>query len=119
VQNELKRTQIKPQLSAEIRRSRVEFELSSTSQVLAWPRSRKEVGGRNRPVRGNPEDCERIRKSGKQSQEVFENKAHHFLQVADFACFVRKSTAISLEREQMTPHLANTKSGLAIPSVTA
>ena len=106
MQNELKRTQIEPQLSAEMHRSRVEFEFSSTSRVLARRRNRKEVGGRNRPVGGNPEDRERIRKSWEQSQEVLENKGHHFFRVANIACFVRKLTAISLRREQTTPHFA-------------
>jgi len=52
VQNELKRTQNKPQLSAEMRALRVEFDFSSTSQVLAEASNGKEVGGRNRPVGG-------------------------------------------------------------------
>jgi len=46
----LKRTQNEPQLSAEMRASRVEFEFSSTSQVLAEASNGKEDGGRNRPV---------------------------------------------------------------------
>ncbi len=50
VQNEPKRTQIEPQLSAEMRASRVEFEFSSTSQVLAGASSGKDDRGRNRPV---------------------------------------------------------------------
>jgi hypothetical protein len=105
VQNELKRTQIEPQLSAEMRALRVKFEFSSTAQVLAEALNGKGGCGRHRPVaEGNPEDCERIRESWEQSQEVLENKGHHFLQVANFACFVRKLTAISPQREQMTPH---------------
>ncbi len=35
------------------------------------------------------------------------------MKVANFACFVRNLAAISFQREQMTPHFAKTKSGLA------
>jgi hypothetical protein len=50
LQNELKRTQIEPQLSAEMRALRAEFEFSSTSQVLAEASNGKADRGRNRPV---------------------------------------------------------------------
>jgi len=50
VQNELKRTQIEPRLSAEMRALRAEFEFSSTSQVLAEASNGKADRGRNRPV---------------------------------------------------------------------
>ena len=44
MQNELKRTQNEPQLSAEMRALSAEFEFSSTSQVLAEVWNGKEVG---------------------------------------------------------------------------
>jgi len=88
VQNELKRTQNEPQLSAEMRALRAEFEFSSTSQVLAGASSGKD--GRawpKSPGRGNPEDRERIRKSWEQSQGVLENKGHHFFEGCKYRVF--------------------------------
>jgi hypothetical protein len=120
VQNELKRSPNEPQLSAEMRALRAEFEFSSTSQVLPGASSGKDGRAWTKsPGRGNPEDRERIRKSWEQSQGVLENKGHHFLKVANIARSVRKLTAISPQREQITPHFGKTKSGLATPSVTA
>ncbi len=88
MQNEPKRTQIEPQLSAEMRALGAEFEFFSTSQVLAGASSGKD--GRawpKSPGRGNPEDRERIRKSWEQSQGVLENKGHHFFEGREFGVF--------------------------------
>jgi hypothetical protein len=119
VQNELKRTQIGPQLSAEMRALRVKIRVFEHCTRFGGGFEREGRPWTKPPGPGKPEDCESIRKSWEQSQEVLENKGHHFLQLAVFARFVRKRTAISPHREQMAPHFANTKPGLATRSVTA
>ena len=119
MQNELKRTQNEPQLSAEMRALRVEFEFSSTSQVLAEASNGKDGRGRNRPVGGIQRTAREYENRGNEAKKCLKTKDITFLKVANFACFVRKLAAISPQREQMTPHFAKTKSGLATPSVTA
>jgi len=119
VQNELKRTQIEPQLSAEMRALRVRFEFSSTSQVLAEALNGKGGYGRHRPVGDIQRTAREYENRGNEAKNCLKIKDITFLKVANFACFVRELTAISPQREPMTPHFANTKSGLATPSVTA
>jgi hypothetical protein len=115
----LKRTQIEPQLSAEMHAIRVKFELSSTSQVLAEASNGKEIGGRNRPVGGIKRTAREYENRGNEAKKCLKTKDITFLKVANFACFVRKLTAISPQREQMAAHSAKTKSRLATPSVSA
>ena len=100
MQNELKRTQNEPQLSAQMRALRAEFEFSSTSQVLAEAWNGKEVGGRNRPVRGIQRTAREYENRGNEAKKCLKTKDITFLKVADFACFVRELTAISPQREQ-------------------
>jgi hypothetical protein len=119
VQNELKRTQIEPQLSAEMRALRAEFEFSNTSSVLAEASNGKELGGRNRPVGGIQRTAREYENRGNEAKKCLKTKHITFLKVANIASFVRKLTAISPQREQMTPYFAKTKSRLATPSVTA
>ena len=95
MQNELKRTQNEPQLSAQMRALRAEFEFSSTSQVLAEAWNGKEVGGRNRPVRGIQRTAREYENRGNEAKKCLKTKDITLLRVADFACFVRKLTAIS------------------------
>ncbi len=119
MRNELKRTQNEPQLSVKMRASRVEFEFSSTSQVLAEASTGEDDHGRNRRVGGIQRSARKCENRGNEAKKCLKTKDITFLKVADFACFVRKLTAISPQREQMTPHFAKTKPGLATPSVTA
>jgi hypothetical protein len=119
VQNELKRTQNEPQLSAEMRALRVEFEFSSTSPVLAEASNGKEIGGRNRPAGGIQRSAREYENRGNEAKKSLKTKDITFLKVANFASFVRKLTAISPQREQMAPHFGKTKSGLATHSVPA
>jgi hypothetical protein len=119
VRNELKRTQNEPQLSAEIRALRAEFEFSSTSQVLADASNGNDGRGRDRPVGGIQRTAREYENRGNEAKKYLKTKDITFLKVANLACFVRKSAAISPQREQMTPHFAKTKSRLATPSVTA
>jgi len=119
LQNELKRTQNEPQLSAKMRALRAEFEFSSTSQVLAEASNGKEDGGRNRPVGGIQRSAREYENRGNEAKKCLKTKGITFLKVADFACFVRKLAAISPQTEQMAPHFAKTEPGLATPSVTA
>src|SRR5271157_1081989 len=87
VQNELKRTQNEPRLDAEKGASCVEFELSETSHVLAKAANGKRDRGAKPARRGNPGDCEKIRKSRERSQGVLENKGHHFFQCCKLGAF--------------------------------
>ena len=88
VQNELKRSPNEPQLSAEMRALRAEFEFSSTSQVLPGASSGKDGRAWTKsPGRGNPEECERIRKSWERSQGVLENKGHHVFEGRKYRVF--------------------------------
>jgi hypothetical protein len=114
-----KRTQNEPQLSAETRALRAEFELSSASQVLAGASTGEDDRGRNRLVGGIQRTTRKYENRGNEAKKCLKTKDITFLKVANLACFVRKLTAISPQREQMTPHFAKTKSGLATPSVTA
>ena len=119
MQNGLKRTPNEPQFSAEMRASRVEFEFSSTSQVLAEASSGKEGRGPTRPVGGIRRTAREYENRGNEAKEYLKTKDITFLEVANFKCFVRKLAATSPQREQMTPHFAKTKSGRATPSVAA
>jgi hypothetical protein len=94
VQNELKRTQNEPQLSAKMRALRVKFELSGTSQVLAGASSGKGGRGRNRPVGGIQRTAREYENRGNEAKKCLKTKDITFLEVANFACFVRKSAAI-------------------------
>ena len=115
----LKRTQNEPQLSAEMRASHVEFEFSSTSQVLAEALNGKGGCGRHRPVGGIQRTAREYENRGNEAKNYLKTKDITFLKAANFACFVRKLTAISPQREQMTPHFAKTKPGRATPSVAS
>ncbi len=100
VQNELKRTQNEPQLSAEMRALRAEFEFSSTSQVLAGASSGKD--GRawpKSPGRGVQGTAGEYENRGNKAKEYLKTKDITFLEVANSACLVRKLTAISPQRE--------------------
>ena len=119
MQNELKRSPNEPQLSAEMRALRVEFEFSNTLQVLAEASSGKDDRGRNRPVGGIQRTAREYENRGNKAREYLKTKDITFLKVANIARSVRKLTAISPQREQITPHFGKTKSGLATPSVTA
>ncbi len=79
----LKRTQNEPHLSAEMRTSRVEFEFSSTSQVLAEASNRKQVGGIRRTAR-------EYENRGNEAKKFLKTKDITFLKGANIACFVRK-----------------------------
>ncbi len=108
-----------PHLSAKMRESRVEFEFSGTSQVLAEASNGKDARGGNRPVGALQKIVRKYENRGNKAKKCLKTKDITFLKVANFACFVRKSTAISPQREQMTPHFVKTKSGRATRSVTA
>ena len=88
LQNELKRTQIEPQLSAEMRALRVEFEFSSTSQVLAEASNGKGGCGRNRPVGGIQRTAREYENRGNEAQEVLEN------QVTSLFCMLQISRVL-------------------------
>jgi len=119
VQNELKRTQNEPQLSAEMRALRAEFEVSNTSQVLARASNGNDGCGRDRLVAVVQRTARKYENRGNEAKKSLKTKDITFLSIANFACFVRKLTAISPQSEQMTPHFGKTKSGLATPSVPA
>ena len=119
MRNELKRTQNEPQLSAEMRALRAEFEFSSTPQVLAEASNGKDGRGRNRPVGGFRRSAREYENRGNKAKEYLKTKDITFLKVANIACFVRQLTAISPHGKQMTPHFGKTKPGLATPSVMA
>ena len=86
VRNELKRTRNEPQLNAQMREIDATLALFDIAHVGAGDRS---TGGSGRdqdsPTGANPEGCERIQKRPEQSQNVDENKAHHFLNAANQA----------------------------------
>ena len=119
MRNELKRTQNEPQLSAEMRALRAEFEFSSTAQVLAEASNGKDDRGRNRLVGGIQRTTRKYENRGNEAKKYLKTKDITFFDATNFACFVRRLTTISPQREQMTPHFAKTKPGLATPSVTA
>jgi hypothetical protein len=98
LQNELKRTQNEPQLSAEMRAIRLEFEFASTSRVLARASNGKGARGRNRPVGGFQRTLREYENRGNELNKCFRTKHIVFLKVANFACFVRKSAAISSQK---------------------
>jgi hypothetical protein len=100
VRNELKRTRNEPKLSAEMRALRVEFEFSSTSQVLVETSSRKDDRGRNLPVGGIERTAREYENRGNEAKKCLKTKHITFLNVAHLACFVRELTAISPQREQ-------------------
>ncbi len=83
MQNELKRTQIEPQLSVEARALRVQFEFSSTSPVLTEASNGKEVGGTRKIVR-------EYENRGNEAKKYLKTKDITFLSAANSACFVRK-----------------------------
>jgi hypothetical protein len=112
VRNELKRTQNESHLNAEMHALRVEFEFFIASQVLAEASNGKAVGGIPRTAR-------KYENRGNEAKKCLKTKDITFLHVANWACFVRKSTAISPQREQMTPDFAKAASGLTTPSVPA
>jgi hypothetical protein len=119
LQNVLKRTQNEQQLSAEMRALHVKFEFSGTSLALAETSNVKGDRGRNRLVGGIRRTARKYENRGNEAKKSLKTKHITFLNVADFACFVRKSTGISPQREQMTPHFAKTGSERATPSLTA
>ena len=84
MRNELKRTQNEPQLSAEMRALRVEFEFSNTSSVLAEASNGKEDGGRNRPVRGIQRTAREYENRGNEAKEYLKTKDLTFVKVANF-----------------------------------
>jgi len=102
-----------------MRALRAEFEFSSTSQVLAEASNGKGNCGRNRPAGGIRRSATKYKNRGNEAKKYLKTKHITFLDVANFACFVRKLTAISPQREQMTPHFVITNSGFATPSVVA
>ena len=86
LQNELKRTQIEPQLSAEMRALRVKFEFSSTSQVLAEASNGK--GGRtNRPVGGIRRTAREYENRGNEAKKYLKTKDITFLKCCKFRVF--------------------------------
>jgi hypothetical protein len=74
VQNELKRTQIEPQLSAEMRALRVNFEFSSTSQVLAEALNGKGGYGRHRPVGDIQRTARKYENRGNKAKKCLKTK---------------------------------------------
>jgi len=117
VQNELKRTQNEAQLSAEIGASCAEFEFFQ--RFTGFGSTGKDSRARNRPVGGIQRTAREYENRGNKAKKCLKTKDITFLKVANIAFFVRKLTAISPQREQMTPHFEKMNSGLATPSVTA
>jgi len=101
VQNELKRTQNEPQLSAEMRASCVEFEVFQRFTGFGGCLEPEGRPWTKSPGRGNPEDRERVRKSWEQSQGVLENKGHHFLESCKYRVFCAQINS------NLTPKEAN------------
>jgi hypothetical protein len=114
-----KRTQIEPQLSAEMRALRVKFAFSSTPQVLPEALNEKGGCGRHRPVGGIQRTGREYENRGNELKKYFKMNDITFLHGANLACFVRKLTAISLQREQTAPGFAKTEPGLATPGAMA
>jgi hypothetical protein len=119
LKNELKRTQIEPQWSAEMRALRAEFEFPSSSPVLAEASNGKDNRGQNRPVEGIWRTARKYENRGNEAKKYLKKKHITFLSTANLTCFVRKLASISLQRKQTTTHFAKAKSGLATPSATA
>jgi len=119
LQNVLKRTQNEQQLSAEMRAFRPEFEFFIASQFLPEASNGQDAHGQDRPVGGIRRTARKYENRGNEAKKSLKTKHITFLNVADFACFVRKSTGISPQRDQMMPHFAKTESGRATPSLTA
>jgi hypothetical protein len=84
VRNELKRTQNELQLSAEMRALRVEFEFSSTSQVLAEASNGKDGRGRNRPVGGIQRTARKYENRGNEAKKCLKTNDITFLKVANY-----------------------------------
>jgi hypothetical protein len=94
VQNELKRTQIEPQLSAEMRTLRAKFEFSSTSQVLAEALNGKGGCGRHRPVGDIQRTAREYENRGNEAKEYLKTKDITFSDDAKYARFVPEFAAI-------------------------
>ena len=119
MRNELKRTQNESHLNAEMRAFRPEFEFFIASQFLPEASNGQDAHGQDRPVGGIRRTAREYENRGNEAKKCLKTKDITFLHVANCACFVRKSTAISTQKEQVAPHLAKTESGLTIPSVPA
>jgi hypothetical protein len=77
-----------------MRALRVEFEFSSTSQVLAEASNGKEVGGRDRPVGGIPRTARKYENRGNKAKKYLQTKDITFFDAANFAPFARRFAAI-------------------------
>ncbi len=71
MQNELKRTQIAPQMSAEMCELRAEFESSGASQVLAEASATKDDRRRYRQAGGIPRTAREYENRGNELKKYF------------------------------------------------
>jgi hypothetical protein len=91
VQNELKRTQNEPQLSAKMRALRVKFECSSTAQALAEASNGKDGRGRNRHAGGIRRTAREYENRGNKAKEYLKTKDITFLKVANFCAQINSN----------------------------
>jgi len=85
----LKRTQIEPQLSAEMRAFRTEFELSATSHALTKAANGNRDQGRNRPGGRIQRTARKRENRGNEAKEYLKTKDITFFNAANYARFVR------------------------------
>jgi hypothetical protein len=90
----LKRTQIEPQLSAEMRALRVEFDFSDTLQVLAEASNGKDDCGRSHPVGGIQRAAREYENRGNEAKKLLKTQDITVLNGANFALFACKFAQI-------------------------
>jgi hypothetical protein len=87
----LRRTPNEPQLSAEVRALRIEFEFSGSSQVLSQASNGKDDRGRNRPRGGIQRTARKHKNSGNEAKKYLKIKDITFYSAANYAHFTRQS----------------------------